>query len=243
MFEDSLVESAGRIRTRSRHYVLGSFLLEAVLVTVIVLVPYLYPAALPRQYLAVPLLAPPRAPAQAMAEQHPAASVSRPHVETLDLTLPSHLPTSIHQVVDRAPDSLVIGADSSGKGPGTGVPNVVFGDAPPPPVPDVHPPKPSGPLRISQGVAEGRLIVPIRPVYPTIALQMRLQGTVVVEAIISKEGTIENLRVVSGSPILANAALPAIRAARYRPYLLNGSPVEVETTIDVIFSLDGSSQT
>jgi periplasmic protein TonB len=241
MFEDSLVESVGRIRTRSRRYVLGSFLLEAALVAVIILVPYLYPAALPPQYLTVPLIAPPRAPASQMTEQHVAASAARPHLESINLTAPATIPTQIAQVVDLAPPGLVAGGENSSAG--AGVPNALFGDAPPPPIHEVHPPKPSPPLRISAGVAEGRLLGPIRPVYPVIAVQMHLQGTVVVEATISTEGTIENPRVVSGSPILARAAVDAIRMARYRPYMLNGSPVEVETTISVVFSLDGSSQT
>jgi periplasmic protein TonB len=242
MFEDSLVESAGRIRTRSRRYVVGSFLLEAALVAVIILIPYLYPAALPPQYLTVPLIAPPHAPAPQMAEQHPAASAARPHFETIDLTAPSHIPTTIAHVVDSAPPNLVVGGDT-GVGPGNGVPGALSGIAPAPPVPVVRPSKPAGPFRISQGVAEGQLLVPIRPVYPMIAIQMHLQGTVVVEATISTEGRIENLQVVSGSAILARAAVDAIRMARYRPYMLNGSPVEVETTINVVFSLDGSSQT
>jgi periplasmic protein TonB len=242
MFEDSLVESVGRIRTRSRRYVLGSFLLEAALLAVIILLPYLYPAALPPQYLTVPLIEPPRAPAAQMAEQHAAASPARPRVETIDLTLPSHLPTSIHQIVDPAPGNVVIGGDAMGAGPANGVPAALFGNAPAPRVADVHPPRPAGPLRISGGVAEGHLIVPIRPLYPTIAVQMHVQGTVVVEATISTEGRIGNLRVVSGPAILTNAAVEAIRAARYRPYLLNGSPVEVETTITVVFRLDGSGQ-
>lgn len=241
MFEDSLVESAGRIRTRSRRYVLGSFLLEAVLVAVIILIPYLYPAALPPQYLTVPLIEPPRAPAQAMAEQHPTPSAVRPHVETLDLTVPSHIPTRITQVVDPMPDNVVMGGDSTGASSGNGVPRALFGDAPPPRMPEVHPPKPAPPLRVSAGVAEGHLIAPIRPAYPAIALATHTHGTVVVEATISTEGRIENLRVVSGPALLVNTAVEAIRVARYHPYLLNGAPVEVETTISVVFSLDGNS--
>ncbi|HTV16166.1 MAG TPA: TonB family protein [Acidobacteriaceae bacterium] len=241
MFEDSLVESVGRIRTRSRRYVLGSFLAEAALVAVIILIPYLYPAALPRQYLTVPLIEPPRAPAPATAEQHVAAPASRPRIETIDFTAPSRIPTTIPHIVDPAPGPVVVGS-LPGSGPGNGVPAALSGIGPSP-VPEVHAPKPTGPIRISKGVAAGQLIAPIRPVYPTIAVQMRLQGTVVVEATISAQGTVENLRVVSGSPILANAAVAAIRAARYRPYLLNGTPVEVETTINVVFSLDNDSQT
>jgi periplasmic protein TonB len=243
MFEDSLVESAGRIRTRSRRYVVGSFLLEAALVAVIILVPYLYPAALPQQYLTVPLLSPPQAPSQAVAEQHPAASAARPHFETVDLTAPSHIPTKITPVVDPAPADLVIGGDSMGTGPANGVPKALFGSAPPPPAREVHPPKPAPRLAISEGVAEGRLLAPIRPEYPRIAMAAHIQGTVVVEATISTEGRIENLRVVSGPAMLVSAAVEAIRVARYRPYLLNGSPVEVETSIRVVFSLDGGNNT
>jgi periplasmic protein TonB len=242
VFEDSLVESAGRIRTRSRRYAVASSFLEAVLVAVIILIPYLYPAALPQRYLTVPLLSPPRAPETQAAKQHAAASTARPHLMTLDLTAPRQIPTTITQVVDPVPIGEVAGS-MPGPGSGTGVPGALSGIAPPPPVREVHPLKPSAPFRISAGVAEGQLIVPIRPVYPTIAVQMRLQGTVVVEATISTEGRIENLRVLSGSPILANAAVQAIRMARYRPYMLNGSPVEVETTIHVVFSLNSGSQT
>jgi periplasmic protein TonB len=239
MFEDSLVESAGRIRTRSHRYVLGSFLLEAALVAAIILVPYLYPAALPKQYLTVPLLSPPRAPASQAAEQHVASAGTRPHVETIDLTVPSIIPTTIHQVADSAPDAVVMGADSGG-GPNNGVPNSPFGTVPPPRVPEVHPQKPTGPVCISAGVAAGQLVVPIRPVYPAIGIATRTQGTVVVAATISTEGRIENLRVISGPALLVNAAVEAIRGARYRPYELNGDPVEVETTIRVVFRLDGN---
>jgi periplasmic protein TonB len=239
VFEDSLVESAGRIRTRSRRYAVGSFILEAVLAAVIILVPYLYPAALPQRYLTVPLLSPPRAAAQAMAEQHPAASATRPRLVTIDLTAPTHIPTKITQVVDPMPSGDVAGS-MPGPDQGNGVPKALFGDAPPPPAREVHPPKPAGPFRISEGVASGQLIVPIQPVYPRIAVEAHIEGTVVVEATISTEGRIENLRVVSGPAMLVNAAVQAIQAARYRPYLLNGSPVEVETTISVVFRLDGN---
>lgn len=81
------------------------------------------------------------------------------------------------------------------------------------------------------------LLTPIHPIYPEIARIARVQGTVVVEAIISRTGTIESLRAISGPPMLRQAALDAIRAARYRPYRLNGSPTEVQTTITVNFRL------
>jgi periplasmic protein TonB len=83
------------------------------------------------------------------------------------------------------------------------------------------------------------LLAPIRPVYPVIAKAAGVQGSVVVEAIISRTGTIESLRVVSGPEMLRGAAIDAIREARYRPYRLNGEPVDVETTITVNFRMGG----
>jgi periplasmic protein TonB len=77
------------------------------------------------------------------------------------------------------------------------------------------------------------------PQYPAIAKAARIQGTVVLQATISKAGGIENLRVVSGPPMLQQAAMDAVRSWRYKPYLLNGDPVEVETTVNVVFNLGG----
>jgi protein TonB len=75
--------------------------------------------------------------------------------------------------------------------------------------------------------------------YPPIAKAARVQGTVVLQAMISKQGTIQDLRVVSGPAMLQGAAMDAVKTWRYRPYLLNNEPVEVETTINVIFTLGG----
>lgn len=84
---------------------------------------------------------------------------------------------------------------------------------------------------------EGNLIRKVPPVYPSLARNARIQGSVVVYALISKAGTIENLQVLSGHPMLAGAAIEAIRQWRYRPYILNSEPIEVETQITVTFSL------
>jgi periplasmic protein TonB len=92
---------------------------------------------------------------------------------------------------------------------------------------------------VSTGVLQGMLIAPIRPVYPPIARAAGVSGTVVVEAVISRTGTIESLHVVSGPQMLQNAALEAIREARYEPYRLNGEVVEVETRITVNFRMGG----
>lgn len=238
MFEDSLVESAGRIRTHTRRYVAGSFLLQAGLVTTLILIPYLYPAALPSRFLSMPLIAPPPAPAPVMVAQHAAsAPVAHPEMLMQTLTAPPRIPNSIPHIVDNIPPSLVIGSDFGGPR-ASGVPGAILPGTSAPPEPRVQPAHPQGPMRVSGGVAEGRLMVPIQPVYPAIAREARIQGTVVVEATISTAGRIENARVVSGPPLLVQAALNAIQQARYRPFLLNGAPVEVETTIRVVFTLN-----
>jgi protein TonB len=94
-------------------------------------------------------------------------------------------------------------------------------------------------IRISQGVTQGMLVHRVQPTYPAIAKAVRIQGNVVLQAVISKNGEIQDLQLVSGHPMLVPAAIEAVKQWRYRPYLLNGQPVEVETTITVIFQLIG----
>ena len=105
--------------------------------------------------------------------------------------------------------------------------------APPPPAP-----APTRPLRVSHW-AEGNLVYRVQPSYPALAREARIQGTVRLRAIVSKNGTIENLSVLSGHAMLVGSAIEAVRQWRYRPYLLNGEPVEVETEITVNFLLSG----
>jgi protein TonB len=92
-------------------------------------------------------------------------------------------------------------------------------------------------VRISQGVTKGLLIHKQEPVYPTLARAARVQGDVVLSAVIDVNGQIQNLQLISGHPMLVPAAITAVKLWRYKPYLLNGQPVEVETTITVIFTL------
>lgn len=94
-------------------------------------------------------------------------------------------------------------------------------------------------VTISSGVAQGMLLQKSSPVYPPIAKTARVSGTVVLQATISKTGLIENLRVLSGPPMLQKAAVDAVRSWRYKPYMLDSQPVEVDTTVSVVFSLGG----
>jgi protein TonB len=87
---------------------------------------------------------------------------------------------------------------------------------------------------------EGDLVHKVLPVYPPLARSARIQGQVLLQALISKQGVIENLKVISGHPMLVPAAKDAVRQWRYRPYVLNNEPVEVETQITVNFTLAGN---
>lgn len=232
MFEDSLVESTGRIRTRSKCYAIGSFLLEAIALALLILIPYVDPAALPPHALTNLFVAPPPPPAPAPATH----AIARPHaavqiVQLANLTAPVVIPHRIAKG-DNAPAPPDMPQNFTGiRGSN---PGALLGAMPPlpPPPPRV---KAAGPLRVSSGVAAGRLLAPIQPIYPAIAKAARIQGRVVIEAMISKQGLVEQAHVLSGQPMLAQAALAAVSRARYEPYKLNGQPVEVETTINIDF--------
>jgi protein TonB len=92
-------------------------------------------------------------------------------------------------------------------------------------------------VQLGGKVEDAKLISRVQPVYPAPAIQVRIQGDVILHAIIGKEGDVNELQVISGHPFLVKAALDAVRQWRYRPTLLNGLPVEVETTITVSFVL------
>ena len=94
-------------------------------------------------------------------------------------------------------------------------------------------------IRVADDVMRAVLIRKVAPVYPPLARQARIQGVVILQAQISKEGNIENLQLISGHPMLAPAAIDAVKQWKYKPYLLNGEPVEVETQVQVNFTLSG----
>lgn len=235
MFENSLVESSGSIRTRSKGYAVVSFLLEAIALAVMILIPYIYPAALPPHALASLLVAPPPplAPAPApITSERAHAPVNAP-VQLVNFAAPTIIPNQIHQG-DNASAPPQLSQNFSGiRGSN---PASFLGAIPPPPPPPVRA-QPSGPVRVSSGVAAGHLLTPIQPAYPAIAKAAGVQGRVVIEAIISKQGFVQQARALSGQPMLAQAALAAVSRARYQPYQLNGQPVEVDTTINIDFVL------
>jgi protein TonB len=160
------------------------------------------------------------------------------------LIAPKSVPSKILMVTEEeAPLATGVIGGIPGGVPGTGgvlgglmggLPAAAPPKAPPPPP---APPKPTGPAKIGGNVVAANLINPVKPVYPPLAKMARQQGTVKFEAMISKEGTIEDLKLISGPPLLVQAAMDAVKQWRYKPTILNGEPTEVQTTIDVNFSL------
>jgi periplasmic protein TonB len=220
---------------------LASFATQALAFSLLLLVPLLIVQGPPKlRWLDSSIFSPPAAPAPPPLEgtRHPirGSEISNDH-----LLAPTTIPVVATPIDDRnveaAPDVTGIGV-RGGTGRGTtGVwQSVAEATAPAPPAPK---PASTQPLSVSHW-AEGNLIYRVQPTYPILARQARIQGTVELRAVISKTGTIENLTVLRGHAMLVSAAVEAVKQWRYRPYLLNSEPIEVETDITVNFTLSGN---
>ena len=229
MFEQTFVD----IQRKAPPYplALASFA-QLVVLAVLLLIPLLYTQALPgvalRSVLAAPAPPTPPPPARALIKTQarsngrifsvPAPTVSRPTARQLEALAPPEVGVS------EWPGGVY-------EGPGL----TAGGVAPPPPPPRKTPP--SAAVRIGGGVSEANVIHRVQPLYPPLERTTHVEGIVEFTATISKEGTIENLQLVRGHPLLVRAAREAILQWRYRPTLLNGEPVEVITDIIVNFTL------
>ena len=175
----------------------------------------------------------------------PPAQVIKPIKMVSEIDQGLHAPTKIPKDIkmlkeDAAPPPQMAGvAGMSGMGSGSGVPGGVMGGIGNAPTPVVKVAPPKGPMRVSSGVISGLAISQPKPIYPPIARAAHVSGAVVLHALISKTGTVENLTVISGPQMLQSAAVEAVRNWRYKPYLLNGDPTEVETQITVNFNFGG----
>ena len=235
MFEDSTFESTGKIRTRSRRWMLVTFALNASVLAALILIPLIYPEAIPRISSIMLVEAPVPLPETPRPVHVPPGAVVVHPEFNLSIVAPSRIPKGYN--VPAVPDVAIPRADwpvTPGNGdtasldnPFNGVQHVTVVEA-----------KPKGPVPVSTGVMQGLVIRSVVPDYPPIAKAAHVEGTVVLSATISKTGRIENLHVVSGSPMLTQAAVEAVAQWVYRPYLLNGQPVEVETSVSVVFKLE-----
>jgi periplasmic protein TonB len=240
MFDQTFVNAQARTR---RPWTVGVSLgLQTGAVVVLMIAPLL---RIPP--LEMPAKTPVWLPLQNMAPVRDAKPEARPQARTATFTRPVF---SVNRIFDPAaappriewtPDVPDIAGSAAagpvaptfaGLLPGTGF-------HPAPPVSPVKPPAPVAPAQIRVGgdVQAAKLIFGPRPAYPPIAVTTRTEGTVRIQAVIARDGTIRNLQVTSGPPLLVNAAIGAVRQWRYRPTLLNDQPVEVVTEIDVNFTL------
>ena len=237
MFQDALVESSGSLKTRKRYINMLATLLNGAFLVGLILWPLLHPLALPRQTLTRLLVAP--APPSAPAAPATGARKALPGKATLltQMEAPSVIPRNISSTPDAAPSSVIGQLTNSGIpgwfGATSGDVIGSIGHTSAPAIVVV----PQRKVLISSGVMAGNKIAGEMPVYSAIARTARVEGTVTMQATISKSGAIENLRVLSGPAMLTASAVQAVSTWRYRPYLLNGEPVEVETNINVVFSL------
>jgi periplasmic protein TonB len=234
MFEDALIESGGKIRARGWSSGVA-VLFNASVACVLIALPLLQPASLPRLALETLVAAPPPSASPVPPNlRHAPNIVPRPAMLLNPFAPPQQIPDQIREN-DRVPPPTVVGNGPFSQQTGVfeGLPESIGRGVPPP----VHVAPRQRRTAISSGVMAGRKLSGETPRYPAIAVAAHVEGTVVLAATISKAGTIENLRVVSGPALLTAAALDAVRAWRYRPYLLDGEPAEVETTVNVIFRL------
>lgn len=231
---DQLVVSGDVQKTHKPWAVTLSAILQAMILVVMVLIPLIYTEALPKgmlnTFLVAPAPPPPPPPPQPVVKEIKAPKI----INIQKMTAPTVIPKNVEVVKDEAP----VVYTNSGEGVAGGTGNVLggligSGPAGPPP------PPPTGPQRIRVGgnVEAASLINKIAPEYPPIAKTAHVSGTVILHAIIGKDGAIRELQYVSGPPLLMKSALDAVKQWRYKPTMLNGEAVEVDTTIDVVFSL------
>jgi periplasmic protein TonB len=250
MFEQTFVDGVGK--TNKSWTVMVSFFGQIVLIGVAVIIPMVYFDALPKNqltsFLVAPPPPPPPPPPPTQTEAPKVVKVIPRQFDAGRLMQPKAVPKDVaiikeEELPPSASSAGVVGGVSGGIGGGAlggvlgGVIGSVASAAPPPPPPkEVKPVTPQR-IRVGGNVQQAKLVRQPKPVYPPLAKQARIQGVVRLNAIISKDGTIQNLSVLSGHPLLVPAAMEAVKQWVYAPTLLNGEPVEVVTQIDVNFTL------
>ena len=234
MFEHSLMESGKTHPARSKYWPFVSLLVNGTGMIALIAWPLLHPEALPRQMIATLMVAP--SPPPLPPRTAPAPKVqTKSEILNAGLQAPSRIPKRIATVMESAPPPSMQATGMQDSGTPGGIGDILEGSGTGRAI--VVKQAPAKPLPIPSRLMAGNLLSRTIPRYPEIARTAHIQGAVVLQATISKIGSIENLRVVSGPPLLRQAAIDAVQSWRYKPYLLNGDPVEVETTINVVFNL------
>jgi protein TonB len=214
---------------------------QVILLAVLILIPLMHTQALPKALSGIYLLAPPPPILQSPSPSPKRIKRGPRWFNGVRLIAPTSIPPNIE--VLREPE-LPLDAEPSFQTnsvfnaiPGLDKSNEILGSSRKSP----PPPEKAPPVRIRQGgdVEQALLLSPTKPAYPFLAIQTHTLGNVVLHAIIGRDGNVTELQVVSGHPLLVKAAMEAVRQWRYKPTLLNGEPVEVDTTITVSFRLGG----
>jgi protein TonB len=235
MFNELLESSSERKKTNTGWSVILSAIVQVSVLLVLILIPLLYTQALPKAMLATLLVAPPPPPPP---PPPPVKEIIKPVARLIQsgkLMQPRAIPKDVAVFKEaELPPDVVNNTNQSGVFGGIPGQGIMAGNGP-----VLAPPKPAAPARIKQGgeVTAASIITQTRPAYPALARQARIQGTVVLHAIIDKEGKVAQLEVVSGHPLLVQSAIEAVKQWRYKPTQLNGDPVEVDTTIQVTFTM------
>ncbi len=241
MFSDSLLESGSPEKQRRTCSTTASFTFQCVLIGMLVIMPLMFTEALPKAQLLTFLVAPPPPPPPPAAQVLTKIIRQTDVLNTRQLRTPTRIPQRVEMIKEEeAPPPMAAGVVGGVPGgiPGGQLNGVIGGIISSSSNAPLVAPIPKR-IRVSQGVIQGQCIRRVEPKYPKLALGARVQGVVQLKAIISKNGDITELEVVSGHPILVPAAMEAVKQWRYRPYLLNGEPVEVETNITVTFNIAG----
>ena len=236
MFEEMVVSTSTNKKTNKPWTVVISMVFQVLFLAILILIPLIYTEALPKTLMSSILLAPPPPPPP------PAVQVIHKPVQHLmdagKLVQPKAIPKDLKTIKEEPEPDMggmaggVPGGVAGGSAGGV-LGGVIGGAGGAPPPPKITPKR----VTVGGNVQAARLVNRVQPLYPPLARQTRISGTVKLHAIIGKNGAVEQLQVVSGHPLLVQSALDAVRQWRYQPTLLNGDPVEVDTEIDVIFSL------
>lgn len=244
MFAESMLEASRAHRGRRRWMTLVSFALQALAVTLLLLLPLWRTVGLPSgRVLATPISLGAQTQASPPVHRHATAAIPQSNLAENVLIAPRETPNHIAQISETVPPpQLNLPFDGVQPGGGRSRDGIwkSLGEGPSLVAPAPAPATAASvrPFRSSNLLA-GSLMNRVQPTYPYAAKIAHVQGQVLLDAVISKDGTIGNLRVVEGHPLLVRAAVEAVSRWRYRPYILNGEPVEVETRILVNFTLAG----
>lgn len=246
MFDDLVVSSAQPKRTNTGWTMILSTVVQVAILGVLILIPLIYTEALPKQMLTTFLVAPappPPPPPPAAPVQRIVKPVTR-LIHNGQMMAPTVIPKKVEMIKEEElpPDVGTVGvvggvpggiAGGSAGGVLGGIIGGVGSNLPPPP--KATPSR----IRVGGNVQQAALVRQVQPLYPPIAKTAHISGTVILHAIIAKDGSIEHLEYVSGPPLLMKSAMDAVSQWRYKPTMLNGEPVEVDTTVQVVFTLGG----